>query len=432
MDNITEFEEKKRRKTNILTYLKKEAERPVHSRVEIYKKIINFVGLPCTVLITGETGTGKEIVAQTIYACEANPEFKEKIEKIKVGHSDSALVELDNRRREIIKEGQDQKTNPYPIKYLKVSCAELIDELSTSELFGHTKGAFTGATEDRPGMLAEDAFVFLDEIGEASPILQTRLLTAVQRSSPSIRRLGSNETEEVKARIITATNRDLKTAVSEGKFREDLYYRLAVHTVEVQPLRTRKEEIPIYVGRALLEFSKRYNERDKRIEVKYFDKEIQDLFMQYNWPGSVRELRNEMDRLVVQSQSKDGEITAEMVSKEIREFPTAQSDGTQKKVWNHLRNIPFNGKQLNRDLYQKFLDGALVSLCYSMTPKASRVDIEKMLGLGTGTLNNSQWSQLVAGIKQSHAKSFSRQEYWDECFEIVTKFMPKQRIELKT
>jgi len=270
--------------------------------------------------------------------------------------------------------------------------------------------------------------VFLDEIGEASPILQTRLLTAVQRSNPLIRKIGSNETEEVTARIITATNRDLETAVSEGKFREDLYYRLAVHTVEVQPLRTRKDEIPIYVGKALLEFSKKYT-----INIISFDSNIIDLFKEYDWPGNVRELRNEIDRLVVQSRSKGGEITAEMVSKEIREFPTVKHNviDTQKKVWNHLRNIPVNGKQLNKDLYQEFLNGVLVSLCYSINPEASRADIEYMLGLGKGTANNSQWSPFVTKLKTAQAKSFSRQEYWDECFEIV-KEIYNEKSELKS
>ena len=171
-----------------------------------------------------------------------------------------------------------------------------------SELFGHEKGAFTGAMAKRVGRFeaADKGTLFLDEIGELTPGMQVKLLRVIQERE--FERLGGNQTIKVDVRVITATNRDIEQAVKEGKFREDLYYRLNVVSLVIPPLRERKEDIP-----ALLDhFIKKYGEENKK-QIVGVAAEARDLLMRYSYPGNVRELENVIERAIVLT--KKGIIT---------------------------------------------------------------------------------------------------------------------------
>jgi two-component system NtrC family response regulator len=216
-----------------------------------------------TVLLRGESGTGKELVAKAIHY-----------------HSPRANAPL-----------------------IKVNCAALPEALLESELFGHEKGAFTGASAKRIGRFeaADTGTIFLDEIGELTPGMQVKLLRVLQERE--FERIGGSQTIKVDVRVITATNRDIEKDIREGKFREDLYYRLNVVSVVIPPLRDRKEDIP-----ALMEhFIKKYAEENKKA-ISGVAAEARDLLMRYAYPGNVRELENFIERAVVLA--KRGTITS--------------------------------------------------------------------------------------------------------------------------
>ena len=207
-----------------------------------------------TVLITGETGTGKELVARAIHARSA------------------------------------QRTMPL----IKVNCAAIPETLLESELFGHVRGAFTGATFTKKGRfaLAEGGTIFLDEIGTVSLAVQAKLLRVLQ--DREFEPLGAERTQKVDVRVITATNRDLRQLVSEGKFLEDLFYRLNVIPIEMPPLRDRREDIPLLVEH----FVRRFAERTGKTIDGVDDNAMTEL-ARYEWPGNVRELENTIERAVV-------------------------------------------------------------------------------------------------------------------------------------
>jgi DNA-binding NtrC family response regulator len=209
-----------------------------------------------TVLITGETGTGKELVARAI-------------------HDRSAQREM-------------------PL--IKVNCAALPEGLLESELFGHVKGAFTGAISSKKGKfaLADGGTIFLDEIGTMSPAVQAKLLRVLQERE--FEPLGAERTEKVDLRVIAASNRDLRRMVTEGRFLEDLFYRLSVIPIHIPPLRERREDIPALTDH----FIRKHNQRTgKRIEK--VDDAVLEAFRGYDWPGNVRELENTIERAVVLS-----------------------------------------------------------------------------------------------------------------------------------
>lgn len=225
-----------------------------------------------TVLITGESGTGKELVARALHAGSAR--------------SQKPLV--------------------------TVNCAALAENLLESELFGHEKGSFTGAERRREGRFsqAHGGTLFLDEIGEMPLQLQAKLLRALQEGE--VQRVGSDAPITVDVRVLAATNRDLRVEVAERRFREDLYFRLNVITMEVPPLRARAEDIPLLAAH----FMERFAARNRKA-LKGFSSQAMDVLLRYAWPGNVRELENAVERAVILS-------TGDLITE--RELPLALTD----------------------------------------------------------------------------------------------------------
>ena len=221
---------------------------------EVIKRAELVAETKSTVLITGDTGTGKEMVARLI-------------------HHRSAQREM-------------------PL--IKVNCAAIPDTLLESELFGHVRGAFTGATMTKRGKfaLADGGSIFLDEIGTMSPAVQSKLLRVLQERE--FEPLGAERTQRVDVRVIAATNRDLKQMVSDGKFQEDLYYRLNVIPIEIPPLRERREDIPVLVEH----FVEKHRQRTGK-KIDSVDDGVTAALERYEWPGNVRELENTIERAVV-------------------------------------------------------------------------------------------------------------------------------------
>ena len=207
-----------------------------------------------SVLIQGETGTGKEVLAKTIHSKSLN------------------------------------KDGPF----IAVNCGALPDALLESELFGYKKGAFTGAIKNKPGRfaLANKGTIFLDEIGDISPALQVRLLRVLQ--DHIFDPLGSTKPEKTNTRVIAASNKNLSKLVSEGKFRQDLFYRINILCIDLPPLRNRKEDIPLLTDHFIQKFNQIQSKNIKRIS-----HEVLSFFMSYDWPGNIRELENIIERAFI-------------------------------------------------------------------------------------------------------------------------------------
>ncbi|MFV0570913.1 MAG: sigma-54-dependent transcriptional regulator [Xanthomarina gelatinilytica] len=214
------------------------------------------------VLITGPNGTGKELVAHWLHQ--------------KSERSSGSLVE--------------------------VNCAAIPSELIESELFGHVKGAFTSAVKDRAGKFeaANGGTIFLDEIGDMSLSAQAKVLRALQESR--IQRVGSDKDIKVDVRVIAATNKDLKKEIDEGKFREDLYHRLAVILIKVPPLNDRREDIPL-----LIEYFTEKISNEHGTAKKSFSEKAVKMLQDYDWTGNIRELRNVVERLIILGEKEVGE-----------------------------------------------------------------------------------------------------------------------------
>jgi two-component system, repressor protein LuxO len=230
----------------------------------VYRMIESAAPSQATVFITGESGTGKELCASAIHNA-----------------SDRA-----------------KKT------FVPINCAAIPHGLMESEIFGHVKGAFSGATSDRVGaaMEADGGTLFLDEICEMEFDLQAKLLRLIQTGS--YQRVGSSKTEHANLRVVCATNRDPKTEVAEGRFREDLYYRLHVIPMQLPPLRDRGDDIMLIANRMLARFSKEENK-----EFMAFSAEAEEKITNYNWPGNIRELQNALRNAVVLNHGKIVEKT---------------------------------------------------------------------------------------------------------------------------
>lgn len=234
-----------------------------------------------SVLITGESGTGKEVLANFIQSRSA----------------------------------RSQKP------FVKVNCAALHDQLLESELFGHEKGAFTGAVAQRKGRfeLADGGTIFLDEIGDMALETQAKILRALQQKT--FERLGGTQTIQSDCRVISATNKDLKEAIKEGRFREDLFYRLSVVPMHIPPLRERKEDIP-----PLADFFMRRHSEKNRKNMARITPEALSALISYDWPGNVRELSNVIERAVILSLGDD--LTVESLPAAMRKAEAPEAELT--------------------------------------------------------------------------------------------------------
>jgi formate hydrogenlyase transcriptional activator len=223
---------------------------------DVLQQVETVAPTDSTVLILGETGTGKELIARAI--CDRSPRH-------------------------------DQG-------FIKVDCSAIPSTLMESELFGHEKGAFTGATTQRLGRfeIADKGTLFLDEVGDIPLELQPKLLRVLQ--DQAFERLGSNRTLHVDVRIIAATNRNLEKMVEKGEFREDLYYRLKVFPITIPPLRQRPDDIPPLVRHYVAKYAQRMKK-----EIKEIPAHAMEVFMRYPWPGNVRELQHFLERSVILS-----------------------------------------------------------------------------------------------------------------------------------
>ena len=272
---------------------------------EIYSLIEKTAPTETTVLIQGESGTGKEMAARAIHY-------------------------LSLRREK---------------PFVTINCGALPESLLESELFGHVKGAFTDAVTDKKGMfeVADKGTLFLDEVGEMSPITQVKLLRALQERK--IRRVGGTEEIPIDVRIISATNQDLKKKIKEGSFREDLYYRLNVLSLEMPPLRERKEDIPLLVNHFLQKYCQKLGRGMKRVAP-----EVYNIFESYPWPGNIRELENVIERVVAIEERET--ITTSCLPKELLQPEKREIDLEIKPGFKLNETI----EAITRDYVQKALE----------------------------------------------------------------------------
>ena len=296
---------------------------------DVFDTIRKVAPSSATVLIEGESGTGKELVARSIH--------------------------FNSPRRE----------KPF----VAVNCSALAENLLESELFGHDKGAFTGAVATKKGRfeLADGGTLFLDEIGELSPNLQVKLLRVLQEKV--FERVGGVRTISVDIRILAATNKDLQQEMQDGRFREDLYYRLNVVHLVLPPLKARQEDIRLLVNH----FIKKYaSERRSAAPVTGVDQEVDRLFYDYNWPGNIRELENVIERVMILC---PGEIIR------VPDLPKGFKDNVYNTL--HLEGIPADAK-----LYDTLatIEKALIERALKMSNNVQS-HAAAMLGIGKSGLN---------------------------------------------
>jgi PAS domain S-box-containing protein len=282
--------------------------------------IKDLADVQTTVLVTGESGTGKELVVEELHR------FGERRGK--------------------------------PL--VKVNCAALSENLLESELFGHVAGAFTGAVKDKIGRFqrADGGTLFLDEIGEISPRMQLRLLRVLE--TMEFERVGDSTPVKVDVRVVAATNRDLKTKVAAGEFREDLYYRLKVVEIKLPPLRERADDIPILVKHFLALFNRKFGKKIKDIST-----DVWAMFKSYGWPGNVRELENTLEHAFICCH--EGAITVNHLPAELKKLQDSASDAVpmteekeaeairralRKSLWNKSRAAELLGIS-RRTIYRK-------------------------------------------------------------------------------
>jgi two-component system response regulator AtoC len=301
--------------------------------VEIFDRIRQVAPTRATVLIEGESGTGKELVAQSLHM-------------------------LSTRRN---------------ARFVAVHCAALSSQLLESELFGHEKGAFTGAMERRIGRFEEanHGTIFLDEIGEIDAATQVKLLRVLGEGT--VQRVGSNQNIKVDARVVAATNKNLEAMVREGKFREDLFYRLDVVPIELPPLRERREDIPLLVEVFLKEFA-RANDR----KVTSLSADAQEALQKYPWPGNVRQLRATIERAVVLCRGE--RIGLRDLPPEVQGRPVLGGEGTDRMYPGgavYSRPVNLNLEEIEKSFIQqalKMTDGNIT-------------EAAKLLGISRRTLH---------------------------------------------
>jgi nitrogen regulation protein NR(I) len=298
----------------------------------IYEIIDKVAATPSTVLITGESGTGKELVAAALHYSSG------------------------------------RRARPF----IKINCAAIPRELMESELFGHERGAFTGAVSSKPGRfeLADGGTLFLDEIGEIPVEMQVKLLRAIQENE--FERVGGIETLRVDVRLVVATNRDLTRLVEEGRFREDLFYRLNVVPIQLPPLRERKEDIPLLVAH----FLAKYNARLGR-QVQGIQADALAAISAHRWPGNIRELENVIERGLLFSTGAElqlGDLPPELAGAQepppggvALPAPAAIEDGSLKDIV----------KQATAELEKDLIVRALAETQGNVTQAARRLKISR-------------------------------------------------------
>ncbi len=268
---------------NVISLIKGENSRRFHDIIgnsevmqNIFKMIEKVAECESTIIINGETGTGKGMVAKAIHETSA------------------------------------RKNKPF----IQINCGAIPENLLESELFGHVRGAFTGAATTKTGKfeLANGGTIFLDEIGDMGAGLQLKILRVLEEKEFEL--LGGSKTKKVDVRIIAATHRNLEEEVKKGRFREDLYYRLYVIPIVMPPLRNRQSDIPLIIKHFFNSFKKK-NKQD----IAKISDEVMELFVSYSWPGNVRELRNTVERLVVLN--GNGEISSNELPEKIKKCKNA-------------------------------------------------------------------------------------------------------------
>ncbi|MBL8167169.1 MAG: sigma-54-dependent Fis family transcriptional regulator, partial [Acidobacteria bacterium] len=311
----------------------------------IYDLINKVAATDVTVLIHGESGTGKELVARAIHERSAH------------------------------RSGGGRSGD-----FIAMNCAALPSELIESELFGHEKGAFTGAAGQRKGKfeLAHGGTIFLDEIGDMSLNTQAKLLRVLEERK--VERLGGSHSIPVDVRVISATNRDLSKAVAEEKFRADLYYRLRVVQIDLPPLRERREDIPLLAESFLQTYAKRYG-----LQCSEISAEAMKRLLAYDWPGNVRELRNAIERSVVLADGKSlraDELPAEISAAKAaaakpavsiqRETPTVGDDSA-------ALQIPFldDFREARREFERAYIERCLIETGGNVTRAAEKVGMHR-------------------------------------------------------
>jgi len=285
----------------------------------IYKYILQIAPSLAPVVITGETGTGKELVARSIH-------------------------------RYSKRKGA----------FVAINCSAFPETLIESELFGHVKGAFSGAIKDKKGLVeeADSGTLFLDEVGDLTLLMQTKLLRFLQEGE--FRPVGSTKTKKADVRIIAATNKNLETLVKQNKFRQDLYYRLYVINIHLPPLRERKEDIPLLAHY----FLKKYAELNKKT-LKGFSEKAMGKLLSRSWPGNIRELENVIERAVIISQGEIIDISDIDPFSTLKITPTFQQD---------VLTLPFKKAKYRvlMDFYHQYLTNVLIQ-CKGNVSQAAQI-----------------------------------------------------------
>jgi DNA-binding NtrC family response regulator len=311
----------------------------------VKKMILKVARSSSPVLIRGESGTGKELIARSIH------------------NQSPRVAEM----------------------FQAVNCAAINENLLESELFGHEKGSFTGAHAEKKGLfeVADRGTLFLDEIGELDIGMQAKLLRALQERE--IRRVGGNRTIKVDVRVVAATNRDLRAMVGDGRFRDDLYYRINVLSVDVPPLRERRDDIPVLIDY----FLKKHTRNTSRL-VRGLTPETRRMMMDYSWPGNVRQLESAIERAILLCEGDL--ITVEDMPLEVRQEARPATEGAFK--------LPPEGISFE-DVERSLIIQAMEQTDYNITKSA------KLLGLTFRTL---QYRLEKFGIKRPEGKGKEEEE----------------------
>lgn len=290
---------------------------------QVFSAIKAAAASDATILIQGESGTGKELVAGAI-------------------HYNSVLAEK-------------------PL--VTVNCSALSESLLESELFGHARGAFTGALRDRLGRFeeADDGTIFLDEIGDISPYIQVKLLRVLQERE--VERVGESARRKINIRVIAATHHDLYELVQNGHFREDLYYRLKVFPIHLPPLRKRKEDIPLLVDH----FIDRYNRKTGK-QIRHFSLDAMRTVMDYHWPGNVRELQNAVEHAFVL-------CTAEQI--DVSDLPVEIRQYQSQSVSDKDLSVPLKARARRKNLSKENLLELLDACEWNKAEVARRIGISR-------------------------------------------------------